>query len=248
MVESFEWWLTYESSVVIVCSDSMKSDARMRYSVPEDKIFVIPIGVDPSKFEKSSLNREMIRERLGVGGWKKFALFVGRLTHQKGCEYLIKAIPFVARYYDVKLVIVGDGYMRGDLEQVAKSTGESWRIQFTGFLPDSEVVDLMLSADVMVVPSVYEPFGVVALEAMAAKTPIVASQVDGLAEIVTHEKTGILVYPRDSSSIAWGISRIFSDPVNTKRLVDEAAEELSSRFTWDAVAIRTLECYKKALL
>lgn len=247
MIESFEWWLTYESSVVIVCSDSMKGDTNWKYQVPDEKIWVIPIGLNPTKFLNVHPNRDQVRGRYGVSPSQKLVLFVGRLTHQKGCEYLIRAIPSVAKYYDARLLIVGDGYMRGELEYVAQTTGEPWRIIFTGFLSDAEVVELMLSADVMVIPSVYEPFGVVALEAMAAKLPIVASDVDGLAEIVKHEYTGILVYPRDSSSISWGISRVLSDPGNTQRLVQNAAKELSKQYTWDAVATLTLQAYNKAL-
>ncbi len=247
MIESLEWWLTYESSTVIVCSYAMKNDSKAKYSIPEDKIWVIPIGLDPSKYLSAKPDRARVREKYGVAGTNKLVLFVGRLTHQKGCEYLIRAIPFAAKYHDAKLVIVGDGYMRGELEYIAQTTGEAWRIRFTGFIPDNEVVDLMLSADVMVIPSVYEPFGVVALEAMAAKVPIVASEVDGLAEIVKHEENGILVYPRDPSSISWGISRILSDPANTQRLVENGTTALAEHYTWDAVAALTLKCYKAAL-
>jgi glycogen synthase len=247
MIESFEWWLTYESSFVIVCSNAMKGDTKWKYKVPDQKIWVIPIGLDPSKFLTAHPNRDQVRERFGIARSDKLVLFVGRLTHQKGCEYLIRAIPFVAKYHNAKLIIVGDGYMRGELEYVAQTSGEAWRIRFTGFMSDSEVVDLMMSADVMVIPSIYEPFGVVALEAMAARVPIVASGIDGLAEIVKHEYNGILVYPRDPSSISWGISRILSDPENAQRLVDNGTKELSKRYTWDAVAALTLECYKKAL-
>jgi glycogen synthase len=247
MIESFEWWLTYDSSLIIVSSNAMKRDTKWKYKVPDDKICVIPIGIDPTKFLTASPNKERVRERFGVSTSDKLILFVGRLTHQKGCEYLIRSIPYVAKYHNVKLIIVGDGYMRGELEYIAQSTGEAWRIRFTGFISDSEVVDLMMSSDVMVIPSVYEPFGVVALEAMAARLPIVASNVDGLAEIVKHEYNGILVYPRDSSSISWGISRILSEPANTQRLLDNGIKELSRQYTWDAVTTLTLECYKKAL-
>jgi glycogen(starch) synthase len=247
MIESFEWWLTYESSLIIVCSDAMKQDTKWKYQVPDPKIWVIPIGLDPGKFLTAHPDKDRVRERVGVSKSDKMILFVGRLTHQKGCEFLIRAIPSVVKYHNVRLVIVGDGYMRGELEYVAQTTGEGWRIRFMGFIPDSDVVDLMMSADVMVIPSVYEPFGVVALEAMAARVPIVASDVDGLAEIVKHEHNGILVFPRDPSSISWGISRIFSDPGNTQRLVENGTRELSRKYTWDAVAALTLECYKKVL-
>lgn len=247
MIESFEWWITFESSVVIVCSNAMRSDARWKYNIPDEKIWVIPNGINPNKYIVPRPDRNAIRAKFGVNPPESLVLFVGRLTHQKGCEFLIRAIPSVARYYNVKLVVVGDGYMRGELEYAANVTGEGWRIRFTGFLSDHDAVDLMLSADLMVIPSIYEPFGVVALEGMAAGLPVVASEIDGLAEIIIHEKTGILVRPKDSSSISWGISRVLSDPANALRLVENAKKELQERYIWDAVAALTLKSYQKAL-
>ncbi|HZW56301.1 MAG TPA: glycosyltransferase family 4 protein [Nitrososphaerales archaeon] len=247
MIDSFEWWITYESSIIIVCSGSMKEDTKSRFKVPEAKIWVIPIGIDPSRFEKIRPDRDSVRAKYGVMPSEKLVLFVGRLTHQKGCEYLIRALPSVSKFHNVKLVIVGDGYQRGELEYASALTGEAWRIHFTGFLPDEEVADLLRSADVMVIPSVYEPFGVVALEAMVAGVPVVASDVDGLGEIIKHEHNGILVFPRDSSSISWGISRVLSDPLNSARLVENAKKDISAKYTWKAVASLTLEAYKKVL-
>jgi glycogen synthase len=247
MIESFEWWITYESEVVIVCSNSMRGDARWKYNVPDEKIWVIPNGIDPARYNVPRPDRNSVRSRYGVAPSEYLVLFVGRLTHQKGCEYLIRAMPSVAKFHNAKLVVVGDGYMRGELEYIASTTGESWRMRFAGFLSDLDSVELMLSSDVMVIPSVYEPFGVVALEGMAAGLPVVASEIDGLAEIIIHEKTGILVRPRDSSSISWGISRVLSDPANAQRLIDNAKRELHERYTWDAVALLTLQSYNKAL-
>ncbi len=247
MVDSFEWWITFESSLVIVASGSMKEDVKWKFNVPENKIWVVPNGLDPRKFAERHPDRIAVRKKFGVGDSEKLILFVGRLTHQKGCEYLIRALPSIAKYQDAKLVIVGDGYQRGELEHEAFSGGEGWRIRFTGFIPDNEVVDLMLSADVMAVPSVYEPFGVVALEAMAAGIPVVASNIDGLGEIVRHDYTGVQVFPKDSSSISWGISRVLSEENLARKLVENAKIELSKRYTWDAVAKQTLDAYNKAL-
>jgi glycogen synthase len=247
MIESFEWWITFESSIVIVCSNAMRGDARWKYNVPDEKIWVIPNGIDPTKYRVPPRDKPAVRARYGVSSGDYLVLFVGRLTHQKGCEYLIRAIPSVAKYHNAKLVIAGDGYMRGELEHFASQTGEGWRVRFTGFVSDREAVELMLSSDVLVIPSIYEPFGVVALEGMAAGLPVVASEVDGLAEIVIHEKTGILVRPRDSSSISWGISRVLSDPSNAQRIAENAKRELQERYTWDAVAALTLKSYEKAL-
>jgi len=247
MVDSLEWWVTYESTIVIVCSLSMKYDSRKQFQLPEDKLRVIPIGIDSKKFEGLEPNKHLIRERHGVRPGEKVILFVGRLTEQKGCEFLLRAIPYVARFFEVKLLIVGDGYQRAQLEVIAASSGAAGRISFVGYLNDHDLNELMLSSDVMVIPSIYEPFGVVALEAMAAKLPIVASNIDGLAEIVRHEENGLLVFPKDSSSIAWGISRILSDTKNTARLVDNARKDVEVRFSWDSVSKLTVQAYLDAL-
>ncbi len=98
-----------------------------------------------------------------------------------------------------------------------------------------------------VVPSVYEPFGIAALEGMAARVPVVVSKVGGLAEIVEHDRTGVHVYPKNSNSIAWGIQRVLSDASYRKRLVENATEQIQSTYTWDAVAERTLQVYERAL-
>ncbi|MCL5066976.1 MAG: glycosyltransferase family 4 protein, partial [Thaumarchaeota archaeon] len=245
MIDSLEWWATYESSIVVVCSSSMKSDTKSQFKVPEDKIWVIPIGIEPKRFEHRP-NRDKVRSMYGVTNDQKLVLFVGRLTSQKGCEYMIRALPYVARYHNVKLLVVGDGYMRNELENIASTSGESWRIGFLGFLKDSDLTELLLCSDVMVIPSVYEPFGVVALEGMAAGVPVVASNIDGLAEIIRHEENGVLAFPRDSSSLAWAVSRVLSDSKNTERLVQNARNDVRNRYSWEAVAKLTLQAYQKA--
>lgn len=246
MVDSLEWWSTYESSLIIVCSNSMLVDTRYHFNVPEYKIKVTPIGIDPRKFRERSVDRSRVREKFGVPSDEKLILFVGRLTNQKGCEYLIRAIPYVSKFFKVRLLIAGDGYLKGELESVAKTSGVRSMTTFAGYVADDDLTDLFLSSDVMAIPSIYEPFGVVALEAMASGLPVVASSVDGLAEVVRHEENGILVYPRDSSSIAWGISRILSEPANTRRLVSNALKDIDTRFSWKAVAEDTLNVYTEA--
>jgi glycogen synthase len=247
MVDSFEWWITYESARIIVCSSSMKEDTKRHFGVPDDKIRLIPIGIDPSRFQSVVVNRDAVRAKFGISRDEKLVLFVGRLTSQKGCEYLVRAIPQVARYHNVKLLVVGEGYFREELERIAASSPEPWRTRFAGFLADETVTELFLSSDVLVVPSVYEPFGVVALEAMAAGLPVVVSSIDGLVEIVKHEENGILVYPRESSSIAWGISRVLSDPANTARLTENAKKDIAKRFAWEAVAKQTVNVYLESV-
>ena len=246
-INGIEWWSTYEADRVIVCSNSMKIEICNHFNLPKKKVDVIPNAIDPSKYQTFT-NRGFVRQRYGVGWGEKLILCVGRLVPQKGVEYFIRAIPRIAKNYpEAKYVIVGDGWSRDLLESEARKSGYSNRIRFTGFAPDREVIDLMNSADVLVVPSIYEPFGIVALEGMASGVPIVASKVDGLAEVLEHNKTGIFVYPRDPESTAWGIEKILSNPDHAKWLTDNAKEKLHKAYTWEAVAMKTVEVYKKVV-
>jgi glycosyltransferase involved in cell wall biosynthesis len=105
----------------------------------------------------------------------------------------------------------------------------------------------MSSADVLVVPSIYEPFGIVALEGMATGVPVVASKVDGLAEVIEHDKTGVFVYPRSPESIAWGIDKVLSNPNHARWLTENAKDKLEKDYSWEAVAMKTVEVYKKVV-
>jgi glycosyltransferase involved in cell wall biosynthesis len=231
--------------MIIVCSGSMKGDLTYKFNLPEEKMKIIPNSIDNSKFAMH-VDKGSVRSRYGVYDNEKLILFLGRLTSQKGCEYLIRAMHLLPSHPNTKLIIVGDGYMRSDLEGEVYGSGLGWRVRFTGFLPDSEVVPLLKSADVLVVPSVYEPFGIVALEGMAAGVPVVASNIDGLHEIIKHDHNGVHVYPRDPSSIAWGINRVLSDSGYAQRIAKNAKSDIDEKYNWDLIASVTIDVYKKA--
>jgi len=245
MVDSIEWWSTYESKLIIVCSGSMKGDLMYKFNIPEEKIKVIPNSIDNSKFD-IYVDKVAVRSRYGVYDNERLVLFLGRLTSQKGCDYLIRAMHLLPSHLNAKLIIVGDGWMRSDLEREVFSSGLGWKVRFTGFLPDSEVIQLLKSADVLVVPSVYEPFGIVALEGMAAGVPVVVSNVDGLSEVIKHDYNGVHVYPRDPSSIAWGINKILSDANYAQWIVKNAKSDIHEKYNWDFIASVTIDVYKKA--
>jgi len=103
-----------------------------------------------------------------------------------------------------------------------------------------------MSADALVIPSVYEPFGIVALEGMAAGVPVVAADVGGLAEIVERDRTGVTVYARNPESIAWGVKRVLSDSRYSERLIQNAKKKVEEVYSWEAVAKRTVEVYEEA--
>ena len=243
-IDGLEWWATYEAQKIIVTSNSMKHEVSGHFRVPWEKLDIIPNAIDQSRYEVG-VDRWAVRSRFGVQPHEKLILCVGRLVPQKGIEHFIHSTQMVSqRYPESKFVIAGDGWYRDHLEQEANATGQRFRITFTGFVPDSDLVALTKSADVMVVPSIYEPFGIVALEGMAAGVPVVASQIGGLMEFLENDRTGILVYPGNPKSIAWGIDRVLSDPDHAKWITRNAQEALQKTYTWEAVAKKTSEVYE----
>jgi glycogen(starch) synthase len=246
-IDGIEWWVAYEASRVVVTSHSMKRETCDHFHLPWDKVDIIPNAIDVTKYN-ASVDRGAVRARYGVGWGEKLVLCVGRLVPQKGIEHFIRAVPTIAqRYPEAKFIIVGEGWSRDYLESVAQSTGHGWKILFTGFISDAEVIALMTSADVLVIPSIYEPFGIVALEGMATGVPVVASQVGGLAEVIEHDRTGIFVHPRNPESIAWGVARVLSNSDHARWLTQNAREILHKTYSWEAVAMKTVEVYKKAV-
>jgi glycosyltransferase involved in cell wall biosynthesis len=246
-INGIEWWSTYEADRVIVCSQSMKNEICNHFNLPENKVDIIPNAINPEKYQTFS-DRGKVRQRYGIGWGEKLVLCVGRLVPQKGVEYFIRSIPKIAKSFpEAKYIIVGEGWSRDLLEAEARASGYAHNIRFTGFAPDKEVIDLMTSADVLVVPSIYEPFGIVALEGMATGVPVVASRVGGLAEVIDHDRNGIFVYPRSPDSIAWGIGRVLSDPDHSRWLTKNAKEKLHKAYSWEAVAMKTVEVYKKVV-
>jgi glycogen(starch) synthase len=244
-IDGIEWWATYEADKVIVCSQSMKSEICGHFNLPLEKVDIIPNAIDATQYQ-TSVDRGSVRQRYGVGWGEKMVLCVGRLVPQKGIEYFIRAIPSIAsRFPEAKFIIVGEGWSRDALEAEALATGHREKIRFTGFVSDKEVVNLMTSADVLVVPSIYEPFGIVALEGMATGVPVVASQVGGLAEVIEHDRTGVFVYPRSPDSIAWGIGKVLSDLSYAKWLTGNAKDKLEKDYSWEAVARKTVEVYEE---
>jgi glycogen(starch) synthase len=246
-IDGIEWWAAYEACRVVVTSHSMKREIGDHFNLPLDKVDVIPNAIDVTKYN-ASVDRGAVRARYGVGWGEKLVLCVGRLVPQKGIEHFIRAVPTIAqRYPEAKFIIVGEGWSRDYLEGLAQSTGHMQKFLFTGFISDAEVIALMTSADVLVIPSIYEPFGIVALEGMATGVPVVASQVGGLAEVIEHDRTGIFVHPRNPESIAWGVTRVLSNSDHARWLTQNAREILHKTYSWEAVAMKTVEVYKKAV-
>jgi glycogen(starch) synthase len=246
LIDGLEWWMTYEAKKVIICSSSMEGELEHHFRVPSDKIAVIPNAIDISRYTRH-IDQESVKRHYGIGPYDKMVLFVGRLVPQKGVEYLIKAAPrIIQQHSEARIFITGDGWSKNYLENLARSTGHADRIRFLGFVSDSQLVELTMSADALVIPSVYEPFGIVALEGMAAGVPVVAANVGGLSEIVERDRTGVSVYTKNPESIAWGVNKVLSDPGYSKWLIQNAKKKVEEVYSWQAVAKRTVEVYEEA--
>ncbi len=239
-----EYWLTYEAWRVIVCSEFMKDEVQRSFNVPDDKVDVIFNGVDAEKFdfEWSDAERAKWRAKLALPH-EKIVMYVGRFVREKGIHVLLNAASAVLSHnHDTKFVIVGGGN-REKFERFVHWYGLSDKVLFTGFMANRSLHQLYRCADVAVFPSLYEPFGIVALEGMAAGVPVVASDAGGLREVVLHDKTGTLSFANDPGSLAWAIQRVLDDPVRAKKLQQAATKRLKTDFHWTNLAAQTITVY-----
>jgi glycosyltransferase involved in cell wall biosynthesis len=173
---------------------------------------------------------------------------VGRQVPEKGGAILLEAFAHVLRAIpEAKLVMAGTGPWGEELKRRARSLGIDHKVLFAGYLQDETVQNLYRWADVCVFPSTYEPFGIVALEAMASGAPVVVSDVGGLSEIVEHEVDGLKTYAGSSSSVADQMLRILREPELASRLSGAARDKVASQFAWDQIAQNTNAFYRQIL-
>ncbi|MBE3584089.1 MAG: glycosyltransferase family 4 protein [Limnochordaceae bacterium] len=244
-ISNVEWWLTYEAWRVIVCSEAMKAELRGIFQLPMDKITVIPNGVVPERC-RDRLPEDLaeFRRRYAAPD-EKIVFFMGRLVPEKGVGVLLQAIPEVLAYHaQTKFVISGGGPQEAELKARARDLGIFDRIYFTGFIDDQTRNGLLAIADVATFPSTYEPFGIVALEAMAAGVPVVVGDTGGLGEIVDHGRNGLKAIPGNPVSLAHQILAVLSSAELRGRLVRQASMDVQTRFRWANIAQRVNNLYQ----
>ena len=237
-----EWYGGFIARRVTSVSKHTKTEVMWLYNVPGWKITVIPNGID-SELYYEPVDQVEVKKQYGIHPLAPMVLFVGRLVYQKGPDILIGAIPAVLhKRGDVQFVIAGDGSMRGLLEDIAKGLP----VTFTGFLTDAGIRRLMNAADVVVIPSRNEPFGLVLTEAWSAGKCVVASDVGGLAENIENFIDGIKV-PVRADSLAWGINYVIDDPRMMRQLGRAGRLKVVTEFDWDLVAASVLRVYESAM-
>jgi 1,4-alpha-glucan branching enzyme len=244
-IHEIERLLVAESDRVICCSRYMASFLTQTLDLPAERMDVIPNGVDPSKY--ADARQACAPPGDGTDTGELSILFVGRLVHEKGVHGLLAAFDEVASQQPrARLVVVGDGPMRRSLMEEAVRRRIHPKVRFEGFVAQNRLLHLMGSSRVFVVPSLYEPFGIVALEAMASKIPVVVSDVGGLGEIVEDGVTGSKVPPGDIGALAHAILRVLGDPPFAQGLAEHAFRLVCSRYDWTQIAAATMESFERA--
>jgi glycogen(starch) synthase len=244
-IHSVEWWLGREAARVLVCSEYMRSEVTTLFGLSADQVSVIPNGVDLPQWRATPADVRSARARFAGDG--PLIGFAGRLVHEKGVQLLLNALPRLRRQYgDVRVVIAGDGPHRAELESVAHRLGVAGSVTFAGFLGPA-LPSTMACTDAMVVPSLYEPFGLVALEAAAAGAPLAVSATGGLAEIVRPGVTGVTFRTGDDAALAEAVGTQLGDRGGALRMARAAGLMVRRRFGWDTVAERTADAYVRVL-
>jgi glycogen synthase len=228
---------------VITCSDYMRSHVASVFGVAPRQITVIQNGIDGRDLEPVDSDLDALRARFANPD-QRLVLLVGRLVYEKGFHLALDALaPVIRRLGDVRFVVAGSGTAEAELKRQAWWLGLTRHGAFLGWVGDDMLHSLYRVADLCIVPSIYEPFGLVALEAMASGCLCVVADTGGLREVVPDDGTVGLRFPaRDSAALGTILERVLTDDAAREQLIAEAREHVL-RFDWDEVARQTLGVY-----
>jgi glycogen(starch) synthase len=245
-IHSVEWWLAHEAARVLVCSEYMKWEVTRLLELGPGKVDVIPNGVDDRVWQAPPRDVAAARSRFAGAG--PLIGFAGRLVYEKGVQHLVGAVPRLREEHPgLRVVIAGDGPYRPELQDEARRLKLQRAVSFTGFMTERELPAIFAATDATVVPSLYEPFGMVALEAAAAGAPLAVAATGGLAEIVQPGVTGVTFPHSDPDALATAVGSLLSDEVFARRVAREAKTMVSERYGWATIADRTANGYRAAV-
>ena len=245
-IHAIERWMARRADSTIVCSYYMRGHVADIYDLDERRVTVIPNGIDPRDLrpvdDLQSLRLQFAQPK------EKLVLLVGRLVYEKGFQLALDALPGVLeKVGGVRFLVAGSGTHEVELKAQAERLGLSQHGVFLGWIGDDALHSLYRIADLCVVPSLYEPFGLVALEAMASGCPCIVADTGGLREVVpAGERVGLRFNGGDPEHLGVMIERLLVDVELRDRLVTEASEHVLS-FDWSDVAQRTRAIYADVL-
>ena len=244
-IHGVERWITNRSQRVIACSHYMREQIADIFGVEEERISVIPNGIDPDDLPNQDPDT-LARLRADFAApQERLVLLIGRLVYEKGFQLALEAMPrLIEAVPGTRFLVAGSGTHEQELHRQAGELGLMEHGTFVGWIGDDVLHSLYRIADVCVVPSIYEPFGLVALEAMASSCPCIVADTGGLREVVPHDEVGLRFRARDPVSLAEMTVRVLDDAKLCRRLTEEAFQHLRL-FDWGDVADRTLALYEE---
>jgi glycogen synthase len=242
-IHGVERWITNRADHVITCSHYMRGHVADIYDLEESRISVIPNGIDPLDLQPVD-DLARLRSRFAAPD-EQLVLLVGRLVYEKGFQLALEALPEVIdRLGSVRFLVAGSGTHEGELRQQAEALGLTDKGVFLGWIGDDVLHSLYRISDLCVIPSIYEPFGLVALEAMASGCPCIVADTGGLREIVPEDgRVGLRFNGGDPEHLAVMVERMLTDEPLRERLVVEASEHVL-RFDWGDIARQTAALYE----
>lgn len=242
-IHNTEIQLTSRANAVICCSNYMADEITTQFGTPRHKLQVIPNGVDPASL---GVPRQLVPGDREIICGEKVIFFIGRLVPEKGVQVLLESFAILLwQYPDLLLHIGGMGPYERSLRERANELGISYRVKFLGYLDEDGRNRHLKQASVAVFPSLYEPFGIVALEAMAAQVPVVLSDTGGLSEVVLHGIEGYKVPPGRPDLLAYYIKEILANPGLARDLTRQAWKKVLTVFNWQNIALDTLDVYRE---
>jgi glycosyltransferase involved in cell wall biosynthesis len=245
-IDAIERQLTAAAQRVIVCSHYMADQVVDLFGVPDEHIDIVPNAVYlPAAPFATAQERQAFRRRFAPDD-EPLAFFIGRIVHEKGLHVLLAAWQRVQQQTAARLVIAGAGPMLTGCRSYAEQLGLGEQVQFAGKISDADRDRLYAVADAAIFPSLYEPFGIVALEAMAAGCPVIVSDTGGLRETVEAHETGIIVQPDHIDSLLWGIVHTLHHPLWSQARARNALHAVATTYSWPNVARATIASYQRA--
>jgi glycogen synthase len=238
-----ELQLIKESDQLIVCSDYMREELLTVFQAPSKKIAVIPNGIEQKEIKVDA------EEYFPSLNNRKYIFSVGRMVKEKGYETIIEAAELAKETgQDIYFVIAGKGPMLENYRHQVKVKELENYLSFIGYVSDEQRNELLVRSELAIFPSLYEPFGIVALEAMILGKPTVVSEVGGLKGIVQHLQTGLLMVPGDAKSVMENINFLLRNPQRAKEIGNRGMKIVKSLYGWKYIASQTTRVVEDTLL
>jgi len=246
-IHSVERWLARAADAVITCSSAMRAEAVQLFELAENQVSVVPNGIDARRWRASASSVAEARKRHAPPDGP-LVVFAGRLVYEKGVQTLLDALPALrASHAGLRLLVAGTGVYEDQLQSRARRRRLARAVEWAGFVPEVDLAAILGAADVVVVPSLYEPFGIVALEASAARTPLVVARTGGLDDLVEARIATASFPPGDVVELTEAIRSVLDDPDAARRHAQRAARAVRHRYAWPAVAAQTADVYRRAV-